>query len=185
MSYFTEQPIWIVMVGMAVLIVLAIGWYQRPRREWIFGMAAVLVIAILLILLSQSIETDNEAIRRTVLELADAVEKNDVNKAASFVSDSEDLVRQRILTEMPSYTFDSCNVAAFDGVKFTPEKNPTKATVSFLVWADVNAPTYGYDGPVRRRVILDFKKEGDDWKLVDYAHEDPNQQGGSGNFNFD
>lgn len=176
MTWLFENPFWILFLGISLTIGFAFAWVKTARKEFGLASAITLILTVLLVMAGIMVETDREKIRLTVMAMSEAVEDNDVEGLVAFVSPKRTECRERIEAEMPSYVFDKCNVMSFNGLAYDAKKHPTRAMVVFFVWADVNAPTYGYDGNVRRRIILFFEKvESGEWLLYDYDHEDPGQ----------
>lgn len=169
-----ENPFWIIVLGVLIPVGCGYAWMKTNDRRWLIASGATFVIALALFFLERNVETDQEKLRQAVIDLAQAVESNDVQLALSKVDPSAERCRQRIQSEMPMYEFDMCNVMSMAPPAYDSEENPQKAMIVFVVWVDVAAPTYSYEGNAKRRVILYYRKDANgDWKVYDYDHEDP------------
>ena len=172
MTWLTEDPTGSIMMGS--LAILFFGALAFMLRKAIFVVLAVLslLITIALVTAERMIVTDREQLRSDVHDLADAVQNNDVDRVLSFVSRQMPGTRSRIQSEMPQYEFRSCRIVGFNEISIDPDGQ--NATVAFVVLVDVNAmKTYQYDGTGHRRVELMFRKEPEGWKIVNYAHYNP------------
>lgn len=171
MEWLTEDPFWVI-IGLVFVAVCSIILAFNGGGK-IFGIAAgaFVACAIATFIIEQSIETDREAVTAAVYNLADAVERNDLDDAISFLDPDQEQVIQRVRAEMPTYEFRGCNVSAFRGLTINEDGT---ALVDFVVTVSVNARRMGYDVPVaRREVVLKFRQTAAGWKVYDYRHFDP------------
>lgn len=171
---FMEDPVWILVVGLLITAVLGFVWTRVQKFGWLAACIAVLLLTIGLVALERFIKTDREKLRYAVSEIARAVEDNDLEKLITFTSPAYPECEKQIRKELPSYTFERCNVIQHNVLVFDDPKQRQRAMVVFLVVADVSAPRYSYKGFVNRRVALFFEKQSDgSWLMYDYDHEDP------------
>ena len=110
MNLIFEQPFWIGFMGMVLTIVLLGVWAIAGKRD--AGIAALVALGLtgILVALGVAVETDREAIRRTIAEIAEDVESNDLNRVLSHVASSATSIRTEASTEFPRYRFDAVTV---------------------------------------------------------------------------
>ncbi|MEZ6093199.1 MAG: hypothetical protein R3C03_03025 [Pirellulaceae bacterium] len=175
MNALAENPLYVVLFGMPVVVLLFIfGSIVRDKRLT-FGGVGALLLMLLLIAYAQVTVTDREAIVNSVYKLADDVRRNDVQGVVDYVSTKRPHTIQRVKSEMPDYIFKTCYVNGIRDVRVQQQTSPPTAEVDFVVFVDVDATKrYDYAGRALRGITLKFEKEAEsDWKIVDYSHYDP------------
>ncbi len=172
MKWLTEDPTYSIMMGLFFTGAFsAFAFMLKKRALWVLAVLSFLVM-VGLVVTERMIVTDYEQIRADVFDLADAVQKNDVDKVLSYVSESMPTTRSRVRNEMPLYHFRTCRILGFNEI--TVDEKAQTAKVNFVVYVDLNAmKTHQYDGSGHRRVVLEFRKEPGGWKIIDYSHSHP------------
>lgn len=172
MKWLTEDPTYSIMMGLLLTgAFAAFAFMLKQRLLWVLAALSFLIM-VGLVITERVIVTDYEQVRADVFDLADAVQRNDVDKVLSYVSESMPTTRSRVRNEMPQYHFRTCRILGFNEISFDEESQT--ATADFVVYVDLNAmKTYQYDGSGTRRVNLKFQKEPGGWKIIDYSHRHP------------
>lgn len=178
-TMFTENPMSSIIAGLFFTGAFAAFGFMLQKRSLYVLSGLAFAVMIGLVYLERSIVTDNEQLRSNLYRLADMVSKNDLAGAKRYFSAKMTATVNRMETEMPEYKFRACRITGIRPFVFDSETQPTKATVDFTVFVNVDASIrFSYDGPAQRGVVLKFEKEADgQWRIVDYNHYDPRQQG--------
>ena len=175
MSILLENS-YVIFVSGLVLLLVAYYFWTQTRLKWIlYLMAAMVLVTIGLLVIERMVETDREAIKDTLTDLAKEVETNDVDGALSYFAQSAKIARDRAAREMPTYKFSTCRIMSYG--EMVPKTDTALKTcdVTFTVFVDVEAPTFhGFKGRAGRTVTLTMQKEPSGaWKVLDYSHYDP------------
>jgi hypothetical protein len=136
------------------------------------------------LIVEQAVETDREAIERTLAEIARDVASNDLRAVLRHIADTAPPeVRSTAEKEMPNYNFTECRVTRIFELNIDAEGQPKKAVVEFNVRATGSFSGAGVeitDSTVFRYVRLDFVREKDGrWTVENYEHAPPKTSGRS------
>ena len=148
---------------------LTIGWFQtRQKAAAAAAVACALLIPVAWFVASRW-ETDREQIERLVYEIADAVERNDVETAVSIIGDPA--LQSRARVELNNYTFEMAAVNKIRSIDVIEGTFPTEADVDMSVKVDVSHNRGSFRNVrVLRRLLLRLEKSNDDWVVTDYRH---------------
>ncbi|MCD0459599.1 hypothetical protein U8335_21985 [Roseiconus lacunae] len=169
MTIFAEQP-WLISGMIALLVVgLFVAWTNTGEKNLAIS---GIVIALLIpgaFIVANAIETDREAILRTIETTAAAAEQNDRESVVVVIADRE--TRQRALNELSSYEFERVRVGNIK-IQFVEGSLPLEATVDLDATVRGGLASGRVQGmTIPRRVILTMQKQSDgQWKVIDYTH---------------
>ena len=159
MHWLTENPTPLVCIGIVLIFCLVALFFYSPNKKLILPIGIAFLLAIIPIVIDALVETEREQLQRTVREMARQVRANDIEGLLDFIHPDARTTRYRIENEMPQYKFSACSVSGFKSITID-ESNPDQAEVRFSVFVNVNAPTYNYNGPTYRDVVLRFVRVG-------------------------
>lgn len=169
MSWFTENPTTPVLLGLLAIFALLAFAYMLKMRKLVYVAIGVAILTIAVVVIESQIVTDRETIEATVHDLALAVEDNDIPGVTKYASTS---IKARIEREMPRYEFEVCNILNLEPIEIN-ETAPVSSIVRFQCVARGTFLREQFQGLVRRKVELKFRKENDRWVIVNYRHYDP------------
>ncbi len=177
MTWIFDQPAWIIVMGVVVAAILGMLWANTGRNYWLILLGSVIALTVGLLVAERLVETDQEALRRTVHEIADDVEKNDRTLLNKYIHSQATALQQKANSELPNYNFSECTVTKIYVVKVEGDQPPRKSSVEFMVRAagdfKLGADAFGGQN-IYRFVTLFFEQEADGkWRVVDYAHSEP------------
>jgi hypothetical protein len=175
-SWLFEQPLIIVALGVAVILGLAAAWSASGRKEWLFGIAAALVLLIAGLVTERLVVTDREAIRATLQQIARDVRSNDRQAVLRHVHSTVPELKKKAAAELPNYEFTQCRVTKIHKIDVDRDAEPHSAMVEFNVIASGTFRQSGFEvtDTVPRWVRLHMLREKDGrWTVVDYEHDDP------------
>jgi hypothetical protein len=86
MNYLAENalPIWV--AGAVLLTMASVAFMLRRNAATLAAMVAVLLVTATLLAIEHFVETPREAVERTLFEMADVVETNDVEGALAYIA---------------------------------------------------------------------------------------------------
>jgi hypothetical protein len=175
MTWLTENPFPILLIGSLTTAILVGGWL-RTGSKWVLGGAIVAIaITVGLVLAERWIVTDREQVSRTLHEIAAAVERNDVEAALTYAYSGAPDVRAHADAELRQYRFSEVNIKRNLQIEVFPNRDPPLATAEFNVIV-VLTTRDGLVGTRRipRYVEMTFYKEDDGrWGVGGYEHFDP------------
>jgi len=175
MTWLTENPFPILLIGSLTTAILVGGWL-RTGSKWVLGGAIVAIaITVGLVLAERWIVTDREQVSRTLHEIATAVERNDVEAALTYAYSGAPDVRAHADAELRQYRFSEVNIKRNLQIEVFPNRDPPLATAEFNVIV-VLTTRDGLVGTRRipRYVEMTFYKEDDGrWGVGGYEHFDP------------
>jgi hypothetical protein len=179
MNWLFEQPIVIVMVGVAVVLALAGAWSATGRRELLYGVGAALVLLIAGLIVERMVVTDREAIRETLARIARDVQSNNRRAVVQHIAMGASSLKQKAEAELPNYKFTECRVTKVHSIDVNSTATPPTAIARFNVIAS-GSFSYGgvdvSDSQVPRWIELQMVKEKDGrWAVEDYSHAPPQQ----------
>ena len=173
MNWLAENalPIW---VGGAIALTMAlIVYWQTRANAGLAAMLAVIVVAAGLLLAEWYVETPREAVERSLYELADRVENNDVPGALAFLSpnlapNGKEL-RKDIESLMPQVRIEVANVVGAPEIEMTEDDRRATVKCRGIVVA-VNRRD-GMKGGGDARLIMVWVREGERWLLHDFLQD--------------
>jgi hypothetical protein len=169
MNYLAENavPIW---MGGAVLLVLALVVYWQTRTNAVLvAMCVIALVMAALLLTEHLIETPREAVERTLYELADAVEGNDVPAALSFIAPGASRIRSDVERAMPQAIIDKANVIGEPQSTVDMTDQPPTASVKCRGFVHGTLKRNGMTGGELAEMTIVFVHDGDRWLVQDYT----------------
>ena len=144
------------------------------RSRTLVLLAAILgICSIALIVAERYIVTDRERVKDLLYEVANAVQFNQHDSVLASMKEGS-RAYQAAQPEMERYDFRTCNITGVRELTVNEDTTPLTAMINFVVYVDVNAPSYQHDGPGRREVTLWLEKQSDGrWLITNYDHRTP------------
>ncbi|MEO1616171.1 MAG: hypothetical protein AAFV88_10000 [Planctomycetota bacterium] len=167
---FAEKPLLLAVMIATFTCALIYGWMQTGNRK--VGLAAIATLLLIpgAFLLADALVTDRERILEAINRTVVAVEANDHATAVEVIGDPA--TKARALTELPRFKFERARARNIQ-IKMVPGSDPPEATVDLDASVTASLARGGMTSQrVPRRIFLTFQKQGDDdWKVIDYSHE--------------
>jgi hypothetical protein len=170
MNYLAENalPIWA--VG-AVLVTMALIVYLQLRTtESFLAILVILAIVGALLVTEYLIETPREAVERTLYELADTVEANDVPGALRFLaSTAPTQIRRDVETLMPLVKVERARIIGSPKIEVEAGDEPDSATVTCRGIVIATVKQNGMKGGSEDELTMNWVRQGDRWLVEDYV----------------
>jgi hypothetical protein len=178
MTWILEEPIYIIILGIILLLFLGFALTQTGYRSILHAMLGVVALTIGLLILENAVVTDKELVESALERIADDVRNNDHDAVYQHVYSGAPEILARAKSEFPMYVFEDVDIKDNVEVEFT-EGEPREARVTFNVVVNVHR------GPVHFRRVPRFVEatlvwEDEQWKVADYRHSERGVFGGRG-----
>jgi len=133
------------------------------------AMLAVALVTGLLLVVERVIETPREAVERTLYEMADVVERNDVAGALAYVAPGASQIRSDVETLMPQVRIEKANVMGTPVTEVDMSQSPPTASVSCRGFVYGTLQRTGMTGGQPVELVITFVRDGDRWLVKDYT----------------
>jgi len=176
MTWLFEQPLIIVILGVALIFVLGAIWSATGRKELLYAIGATFLLLIAGLIIERQTITDHEAIRATLYRIAQDVKSNDRRAVMSHIHSTAPELKKKAEAELPNYKFDDCRVTKIHLIDVDNRQEPRSAIAEFNIVAvgTFSGPVGEMSGSFPRWVQLHLLRENDGrWTVVNYDHDDP------------
>src|SRR5262245_40952339 len=146
MSWLFEQPVIIVLLGVALILGLGAAWSASGRQELLYGIAAVLVLITAGLVVEKMVVTDGEAIRTTLQQIARDVQSNNQRAVIGHVYSGAPVLKQEAEAKLPSFHFTECRITRINKVEIDRNAEPRSADVEFNLIATATVRQSGFEG---------------------------------------
>lgn len=169
-ALLAEQPLIASLILGTLAVGLIYGWLQTGKKgAAVAGLVAALLIPVAWVIASKW-ETDRERLKSLIYEIADAVERNDHERAVSVIGDAKTQAQAR--QELSHWTFHLARVNSIRSIDIIEGTFPLEADVVMSAKVDVSQANGGMRNiRVPRLLILKFEKTDQDWVVTDYRHQ--------------
>jgi hypothetical protein len=179
MNWLYEQPLVIVVIGMALLLALGAAWTATGRKELLAAIVVALLLMVGGLVIERVVVTDREAIRETLLQIARDVQSNNIRSVTRHVYSGAPELKKKVEAELPNYRFTECRVTRIHTTDVNARVVPRSAIVEFNVIASGSFREAGIeisDTSIPRWVRLHMMREKDGrWAVQSYEHAPPQQ----------
>ncbi len=169
--WLMENPLAILGIGAAVLVMMFVGLQQTGKRGFLIAMVGVVVLSAGLLLLERWMITPRESVVATLHVLAHDLKSNDVEAVLSHISDRAPKVAEDARSYMRMGTIKEAKIKTIRKVTFPQEKPVRLAVAEFNV---VIVGQSGNTGPITipKILVVYFRDEAGKWRIKDYeVHE--------------
>ena len=171
-----EQPLPTIMIGMLLAVICLIGLLRTGLVRFLYFAIGIAAITVALVFVERVVVTPKEEIEGTLATIARDLESNDRPRILSHIATSSQQLRVRAERALKPIVVHRVSVKNNLMVTFDTERNPRSAQATF------NAVVVGSErsGSVQNQMspwffIVDFVKEGDRWRVADYARRSPQE----------
>jgi hypothetical protein len=169
MNWLLENPLPLLLMGLAAEAILTVLLLQTGRGALLLGMLAIALVTAALVAVESVIVTDREAIEETLFAAAAAVERNDVRGLLRYLSLDAAPLQGEIERIFAQVKFAEARITSQPEIMISQLSEPPSATASFLARIRITqgndrAPVGSHLG--RFRVRLERESVG--WRIADY-----------------
>src|SRR4051812_25494966 len=122
MNWLLDSPLTILLGSLAVGFLLGLAWVQTGKNAFLFGIGGVVLVAIALLVLERSIETDTEKVTKLLYQIAREIESNDADRVVEHIVSSRPELAARGKDQMKQHKFTNVTITKIHSVTEYPEK---------------------------------------------------------------
>ena len=177
MTWLFERPFPIIVIGGICLALLTAALVQTGKRWLMVALAMVALLTGGLVFLERAIVTDREQVEAVLFDIADALEKNDVDTVVSHISSNCQELQNEAGAVMGSVTISAVRIKNNLKIVVEEDRDPPLAVAEFNVVIE-GSDRAGFAGQLayRRFFQVTFRLEEDgQWRIVGYEDLDPVQ----------
>jgi hypothetical protein len=168
MTCLAENAIVIWMCGAVLVTMCGIVYYQTKAGTALLAMLVAVLATASLLVAERLIETPREAVDRTLQELADTIEANDLPGVLTFLAPSATTVRSDAETLMPLVKVNKANIIGTPEITLDLAAQPPTATAVCQGFIDATLKKNGMKGGHLDRVTIEYVLDGDRWLIESY-----------------
>jgi hypothetical protein len=167
-NYLAENAIVIWMCGAVLVTMCGIVYYQTKASTALLAMLVAVLTTASLLVAERWIETPREAVVRSLQEIADAIEANDLPEVLSHIAPNATPVRSDAEALMPLVKVNKANIVGTPEVTLNIATQPLTATVVSQGFIDATLKKNGMKGGYLDRVTIEYVLDGDRWLIESY-----------------
>lgn len=174
MMWIVENPLPILLLGIAAEAVLVVVLFQSGRGAILLAMAAVAVATAALLLVEWLVVTDTERIETVLYRAAAALRDNDVDGvleclAPAAVSPAAVSLRLSVAARLANLKVVEARITSRPNIRINRLTNPPAATGTFFGRVRVEGGFGGVvAGPFIGRITVELEKRDDQWAVTGY-----------------
>ncbi len=126
MTWLTEDPTAVIVLGAITIALLAIVFFNTGRAAVLFGMFGTILLVGLLVLAEHLIVTDRERVEMTVYDVAKSLEANDLADVQSYLAADATRLHNQAVRYMSMVELQEVHIT--DGPDITVNKLTTTPT---------------------------------------------------------
>ena len=169
-----ERPVMIGAIGAIITIATFYAWMQTGIKQLLPSSIALAIATVMLIVLSVTIETEQEILRRFVYETASELESNQHQKVIAKIHPqaSENLQDARL--RLPQIQFTAARIKTIHEIQLKRNRTGVNAIITMNAYIDAS---YGERaGRAPRWIQLTLEKTNDKWLMVDFQQREPHYE---------
>ena len=169
MMWIVENPLPILLLGIAAEAVLVVILFQSGRGAILLAMAAVAVVTAALLLVEWLVVTDTERIETVLYRAAVALRDNDVDGVMACLAPEAANLRLSVAARLANLEVVEARITSRPNIRINRLTNPPAATGTFFGRVRVEGGFGGgVAGPFIGRVTVELEKTDDQWAIAGY-----------------
>lgn len=171
MNWLFDSPFTILLGAVAIGFFLGVAWVQTGKNAFLYAIGGIALVAIGLLIMERTVETDAEKVRKLLYQIAAEIEANDVDRVVKRVVTSRPELAEAGKREMKGYTFTQVQITKIHSITEHPDKQPPSVVAQFNVLVGVGSSGMEVDNqPIFFKVTF-WKDTDDQWKIADYQYD--------------
>jgi hypothetical protein len=169
MTWIVEDPLSILLLGVAAEAVLVVVLFQSGRGAILLAMAAVAVVTAALLLVEWLVVTDTERIETVLYRAAAALRDNDVDGVIECLAPEAASLRLSVAARLANLEVVEARITSRPNIRINRLTNPPAATGTFFGRVRVEGGFGGVAaGPFIGRITVELEKTDDQWAIAGY-----------------
>ncbi len=176
MNFLFENPLSIVLGGIFFAVISLIGLLKTGVIRFLYLAIGIAVLTCLLVAVERRVVTPREEIAQTLQVIAADLESNNTQAILQHVSTTVPRLQKKAERALKPVEIHRVVVKNNLTVDFgsDPDGNRAKATFNAVIVGSEKSGTIR-NQTVPMLFIVDFVKEGDAWRVVDYSRRSPTE----------
>jgi flagellar motor component MotA len=173
MTYFTEDSMWMIFLGVAVIAVLGAVLFRTGRGYALWAMIGVAVLVVVGVTVEKLIVTEKEEVENTLDDIAAAMEANDLQKLLTYIAPSDKTSRIQATWAMDRCEIRSASILQLDVTvnRLTSPHTAQARFVGIIRYHDRKGQSpYGTH---KSTFTVSFEKQGGRWIVTGYKTDLP------------
>ncbi|HLA86089.1 MAG TPA: hypothetical protein VJL29_14980 [Thermoguttaceae bacterium] len=170
MTLLLESPIPVLFVGVVIVAILGVVFFQTGRAVALLAAGGVVLITLLGLGVEHYVVTEREAVETALYDLADAMEANDKNAAIACLSSSAGETRARAEWAFSRFHVLRANVSNLE-IDVNELTSPPSAEARFDGFVQVRDRQGNMQGAENFYFVLSYRKEGGRWLVTSHTAE--------------
>lgn len=165
MTWLTENPLPILVIGSVGFVLLLVGYVASRSARFLLAAGGVVVLVVGLVVAERLIVTEAEEVETAVWTLAAAVEQNDLEAVLESISPAAEHLRRAVRAALPQVQVTSINVSGLES-EVPGKRIPRIGTATFRAKVEFSAPEFPYQVSFDKWELT-FRLEEEKWLLFD------------------
>jgi len=172
MSFFFENPIYLGICGLLVVVIAIIAWMNTANKYALWAAAGAFAITAFLLLIEHNVVTYREEIIARLNEVADHLQNNRTDDAIAAIHPAADSAIRTARAELPNYKFSEARITTIHSIDIDAQTKRPRAVAEFNVIVALDFQGQSYK-KIPRYIKVTLYRENDKWYVFDYAHSEP------------
>jgi hypothetical protein len=169
---FLESPVSVGFFGVVLVLIAFFVWMNTGSKPALYGAVVLALLTILSVIFSINIRTDREQVEVVLTEVAQGVERNDLQRVLNYIHPNAVDGLLRAKSELPNYKFTEARITGVKSIIVDKRTTPRSAVAEFHVAVSLSGNGNQVNG-VRRFVRCYFLHSDGRWLVHDYEHFEP------------
>jgi hypothetical protein len=170
MTWLLENPWPIIGVGVLVEVLLLATFLNTQRAGFLVAIGAVFGVVLLGVLIEWLVVTETEEVENTLLEVAAALESNDLERVLSYMAPEAEPMRRTARRYLSLIEVNDANVGSPE-ITFNRVMNPPTAKARFFGTISFRSGPTAEPLPYEnyaRHLVVHFRRDRQRWLLTKY-----------------
>lgn len=165
MSWFTENPLPPVLIGVIIEALLVVVLMRTGKRSVLWGMVALAALVVGIVVLERSIVTPREEVKQAIEEIRALVEANDRPALLQRIDSNPGVaeLRNRVQSDLAQIHVDQAKVTDLRDEDIKIDPAATRAKVGLIGSVDVSGAAKAH---IVLRFDIDLRKRDGQWILT-------------------
>jgi hypothetical protein len=172
MTWITDNPLPLLMLGFIGQVILGIILWQTGRGEALLAMIVLAVVSLALLIAELVIVSPTEEVTARLHEIAGVVATNDLNQILDCVVPEAIPLRSELSLRLRRVKIEEVWITAVPSISFETDVKTQRPTATAELIGRVKAKFLRDSSPYEQmagRYRVDLRKEPDDkWRVMDY-----------------
>ena len=174
MSWLTEDPTLVLVIGALALSALIVALLKTGRAVLVLAILGVVLVVGACVLLEFLVVTERERVEATVYGVAAAMQDNDTNRVLSYISTRAGNVREQAQWVLRMFEVEEAKITDGPFIVINELTSPPSATVELMAVArgKLRTGSLGHK-QFPSRFVVTLGLENDQWRIEHVEQQQP------------